>query len=57
MPNEKDKIVAEIHTLIDEQMESLKGRLTSSEAVQYADCRRRIDDLLTRISHNAFRAD
>jgi hypothetical protein len=48
--SEKDEILREIQTLIDEQMEALKGKLPAMDAKQYAKRQKRIEQLLQKIS-------
>ncbi len=52
--SEKDTILTTIHKLIDEQMETLKGKLTAVDAEQYVKRNRQIEELLERISQNHF---
>jgi hypothetical protein len=46
----KEEIVNEIHRLINEQMQRLRGKLSPTEATRFADRSRRIDELLDRLS-------
>jgi hypothetical protein len=48
--SEKQRMLAEVRRLIDEQMEALRGNLEPTEAVRYADRKRRIAELLERVS-------
>jgi len=43
--------------LIDEQMESLKGKLTPQEVAQYGRRKQQIDQLLMRIRLNGFKVE
>jgi hypothetical protein len=43
------ELIAEIHKLIDEQMEALNGNLTPDEAVSYIARKERIQHLLNEI--------
>lgn len=54
---EKADILAEVHRLIDEQMESLKGKLNLELAQEYAQRNQRIDQLLDEISRNGFKSN
>jgi len=53
---ERDSILAEIHRLIDKQMEALKARLSPDDVVEYAERTKRIRMLLETIGRNHERA-
>jgi len=56
MSEEKEEILAEIHRLIDEQLECLKGKLTALDAIEFRSRKRKIEELLDRISKDGFKA-
>ena len=51
---EKENTFAEIHRLIDEQMEILKGKVRADVVVEYVRGKQRIDELLLRVSKEDF---
>lgn len=46
----KEEIFAEIHNLIDEQMATLKDKLTHASLTEYLARKNKIDELLNEIS-------
>jgi hypothetical protein len=52
MIGEKQEIFSEIHRLIEEQREALKGKLTPKVADEYGRRFNQIKDLLDRISRD-----
>lgn len=46
----KADLVAEIHRLIDEQLATLKAKLSTDEALEYSERARRISELLDMIA-------
>lgn len=45
-------VISEVHSLIDEQMKALKGKLTPEESADYRERNRKIEELLERIAMN-----
>ena len=54
MPTTK-QLVNQIAWLVDQQMRALEGKLTSKEAVEYGERKRRIDELLEQLSRDGSR--
>lgn len=46
---EDEDIIAEIHTLLDQQLQALHGKLPDREALEYIRRSRRVDELLDRL--------